>query len=92
MDIRIQLFGELALHKGGRQTLTIENGANLRTLSRMLSDKVGGQRYIGSCRIDGGELTILVNGRNIATLDGFETKLSDGDEVMLLPPQRGCCF
>ena len=36
-----------------------------------------------------GYLHILVNGRNIAFLDGSETRLSEGDVVAILPPIGG---
>ena len=32
---------------------------------------------------------ILVNGREISVLNGYETKLNDGDEVVLVPVVHG---
>ncbi|HLC00964.1 MAG TPA: MoaD/ThiS family protein [Candidatus Bathyarchaeia archaeon] len=32
---------------------------------------------------------ILVNGREISALDGLETKLEDGDELVLIPVAHG---
>lgn len=32
---------------------------------------------------------ILVNGREISVLDGLETKLSDGDEIVFVPVVHG---
>jgi MoaD family protein len=32
---------------------------------------------------------ILVNGREISVLNGFETKLSDGDEIIFVPVVHG---
>jgi len=32
---------------------------------------------------------ILVNGREVSALDGLETKLKDGDEVVLVPVVHG---
>ena len=32
---------------------------------------------------------ILVNGREISVLNGFETKLSDGDEIVFVPVFHG---
>ncbi len=32
---------------------------------------------------------ILVNGREISILEGYETKLSDGDEVVFVPVVHG---
>jgi hypothetical protein len=79
MDIKIQFRGDLVPLLGSEWILKLEEGANLRTLSRFLSDKTGGRpSYIGNYRIDGGELMILINGSNIAALDGFETKYATG--------------
>lgn len=32
---------------------------------------------------------ILVNGREISVLEGYETKLSDGDEIVFVPVVHG---
>jgi molybdopterin converting factor small subunit len=32
---------------------------------------------------------ILVNGREISVLNGFETKLNDGDEIVFVPVVHG---
>jgi sulfur-carrier protein len=32
---------------------------------------------------------VLINGREISVLDGYETKLSDGDEVVFVPVVHG---
>ena len=34
-------------------------------------------------------LTLLVNGRSIATLEGMRTRLTDGDVLAILPPVGG---
>jgi len=34
-------------------------------------------------------LRLMVNGQDIAFLDGMDTKLKDGDEVMIFPPVSG---
>lgn len=34
-------------------------------------------------------ITILVNGERIELLDGMETKLNDGDRIVILPPAAG---
>jgi molybdopterin synthase sulfur carrier subunit len=36
-----------------------------------------------------GFLQFLVNGRNIASFEGMETKLSDGDVLAIIPPVGG---
>jgi molybdopterin synthase sulfur carrier subunit len=34
-------------------------------------------------------LRLMVNGRDIAFLDGLDTELKEGDEVLILPPVSG---
>jgi MoaD family protein len=36
-----------------------------------------------------GYLSILVNGRLIGFMNGLQTKLSDGDDVFIMPPAGG---
>jgi len=36
-----------------------------------------------------GHLQILVNGLSVSTMKGLNTKLSDGDQVAILPPVGG---
>ena len=36
-----------------------------------------------------GHLQILVNGQSVSTMKGLNTKLSDGDQVAILPPVGG---
>jgi molybdopterin synthase sulfur carrier subunit len=36
-----------------------------------------------------GHLQILVNGKSITTMQGFKTKLSNGDQIAILPPVGG---
>ena len=36
-----------------------------------------------------GHLQILINGKSITTLQGFKTKLSNGDQIAILPPVGG---
>lgn len=34
-------------------------------------------------------IALLLNGRNIMALDGFKMQLSEGDELLILPPLGG---
>ena len=91
MKVKVRIFGDLTSILDRGQTIEMEEGANVRTLTRRLSEQAGIRRYgyLGRYKLDGSELAILVNGRNIALLDGVETALEDGDEVVLLPPSAG---
>ena len=55
--------------------------------------KKHGRRFIGYVYDKGGNvqsyLQFLVNGRSITTLEGFKTKLKEGDRVAIIPPVGG---
>jgi molybdopterin synthase sulfur carrier subunit len=36
-----------------------------------------------------GHLQFLVNGKSVTTMQGFKTKLNDGDQIAILPPVGG---
>ena len=80
MRVRILIFGELSHHLSRSLSLKLEEGATVRSIIRLLSERAGRN-------IEG--FTVLVNGRNIELLRGLETELMDGDLVVLLPPLSG---
>ncbi|KYH38200.1 MAG: hypothetical protein AYL28_004450 [Candidatus Bathyarchaeota archaeon B23] len=83
MRVRVLIFGEAASRLGRSLDLELDEDATVRSLMGLLAGRVG-----RPLRVDDG-LTVLVNGRNIALLDGLETRLRDGDLVVLLPPLSG---
>lgn len=91
MRVTIRFLGDLIPLLGREQTLEMEEGARVKALVRLLSSRAGASQpgYIGRYRVGGGELSILVNGRNIDTLDGVETALRDGDVIIFLPLSAG---
>ena len=91
MKINVRVFGSLAPLLGRKHTISLKEEATLKTLTNELAKKSGQTRhnYFGDFKITGGDLAILINGRNIAMLNGLNTKLSDGDEVVILPPTAG---
>jgi len=76
--------GELTLNvKGG---ISVEKmlkkiAAELPALRQSLKDKVAEELKSNAL--------IVVNGREISALDGLETKLKDGDELILIPVVHG---
>ena len=86
MEITVRVFGELTETIGSRHTVTLEEGANVGSLTRRVAAQTGQRRqgYLGEYRIGGNELAILLNGKNVELLQGLETKLRDGDEVVLM--------
>lgn len=64
------------------------------TIKDLLDDLISSRRRLKSALFDESgqikEYVILMkNRKNINSLDGLETKLSEGDEVAILPPVAG---
>jgi molybdopterin converting factor small subunit len=91
MQVRIRVFGDIASEIGGNHTLDLDEGATVGSLTKEIARKAGQRRrgYLGRYRIGGADLAILVNGRNIDLLEGLETILKDGDDVVLLIQNMG---
>ena len=91
MKVTVRVFGELTQILGRRHILELDEGVTVGTLTSRMADEAGLKRqgYLGSYKVGGSELAILVNGRNIDLLDGVRTALRDGDDIVLLPPSAG---
>jgi len=63
----------------------------LRDVVRALRDRIGAQlaRFVGAdCSLIDYSV-LLVNGRNMLSLDGWETQIHDGDELTFMVPVAG---
>ena len=91
MNVSVRIFGDLVPALGRRHNLELEEGATVGMLASHIADKAGLKRggYLGKYRVSGGDLAILVNGKNIDILEGSNTSLLDGDEIVILPPAPG---
>ena len=91
MRVTVRIFGDLIPLLGRTLTVETREVSRVESLVRKVSSRAGETRpgYIGSHKIRGKTLVILVNGRNISTLNGLDTILKDGDIVILLPPFAG---
>ncbi len=91
MKVSVRVFGKLVPVIGRKHNVELGEGATVLSLTNNIAKKAGSSRqgYLGEFRVGGGDLAVLVNGRNIALLDGVGTPLHDGDEVVILPPTAG---
>jgi MoaD family protein len=96
MKVRIMFLGELRNLTGKKE---VEIEANENETVRDLLKEVGevfGEKISKRIFDENGELSdnvrVLVNGRNILIGKGLETKLCDGDSVILMPPLAGGSF
>ncbi len=91
MKVKVRAFGDLMRLLGNESIVELEVDARLTDLVSKLAEKTGNQRrgFLGHYDVRGPDLVILLNGRNIHTLEKLVTSLKDGDVVTLLPPLVG---
>ena len=92
MKVTVKLFGEFREAAGkDRVELELPPGATCgRALRRLaeLEPEVGGLLFGPSGGVRD-HLHVFLNGRNVATLRGLETELSEGDTISFFPPIGG---
>ncbi len=91
MNVHVRIFGDLAGILGRKHIMELDQGATVAALTNRIAERAGLKRqgYLGNYKVGGDDLAVLVNGRNIHLLNGVETPLHDGDEVVILPPAAG---
>ncbi|MFH0942421.1 MAG: MoaD/ThiS family protein [Chloroflexota bacterium] len=88
MKISVLFFAQLRELAGIRQTeVTLAEGSRLVDLIQQLSRQYGSAFKREMANIAG--LRILVNGQENEVLEGPETQLKEGDNIVLLPPVAG---
>ena len=93
MKVEVKFFTSLREITGKKtDEIQLENAITVEELLTLLSYKYGKnfREYIydkkGKVQ---GFLSFLVNGKNINILEGFDTKLKQGDTIAILPPVGG---
>ena len=83
----MRIFGDLATTVGHKHVVELDEGATIQTLIRMIQERVGQTRraYLDELKIGGPDLAMMVNGKNVALLNGVHTVLSDDDDVVIMP-------
>lgn len=88
MKISVLFFAQLRELAGIRQTeVTLAEGSRLGDLIQQLSRQYGSAFKREMANLAG--LRILVNGQENEVLEGPETQLKEGDNIVLLPPVAG---
>lgn len=76
-----------------REELMLEEGSTVEGLLQKLSEKYGSRFkeyvYDEKMKSPRGNMQFLIDGRNVATLNGIKTKLYDGCQFAIVPPMRG---
>jgi molybdopterin synthase sulfur carrier subunit len=93
MKVEVKFFTSLREITGKKvDTLELQTSSTVDDLVTLLSRIYGKQfrEYIYNKKGEVQEfLSFLVNGKNINNMQGFDTKLKDGDIVAILPPVGG---
>jgi len=90
MKATVRVFGDISAIIGRRHEVELPEGATITTIAGIIGEKSGQrQGYLGEFRVGGKDLAILVNGKSIDMIDGTQTKLRDGDEVVVMQPTAG---
>lgn len=94
MKIKVRYFTTLRELSGTKEEeLEIEDGSSLAQLIEKVSLKYGGEAFNylhdkTTGRIDS-SIKFLVNGMDLRRLQGFETRLKEGDIVAVIPAIGG---
>lgn len=94
MKVTVKFFTTLRemTRKREEEIETSDTILTVKELLSYLSEKYG-RKFVDYVYDKKGEarsyLQFLINGKSITTLQGFETKLRDGDKVAIIPPVGG---
>ncbi len=92
MRVKVRFFTVLRELIGKREEdVVVRDGASVREVLDLLSERYGKEfsDYLFEEKRVREHIQILLNGANIMTLDGFETRLKDDSTLALLPPMEG---
>ncbi len=93
MPLTLKFIGALRQISGKPQAkIDFQKGLTLKTMVAKVSvempqlGKIFSDQQLGDARSNA---LVLVNGREISVLDGLETVLHDGDEIVFIPVVHG---
>ena len=93
MSLTIKFIGALR-HLSGKTQFTVhfQDGISIKQLIEKISQDMPELKHTFSdqeLNDSRSNSLILVNGREISVLEGYETKLCDGDEIVFVPVVHG---
>jgi len=91
VKVKVRAFGRLTARLGNETVVELKPNSKISDLLAMLREKTESIQKEALIRFDRTEpeLTILLNGQNIQTLNGLKTPIKDGDLILLLPAVHG---
>ena len=87
MKVNVRIFGSVVEVVGRSHSLELSKNATMNTLITKIAEKSGQPRngYLDEFKVGGADLAVILNGKNIAILNGLDTILSDKDDVVIMP-------
>jgi MoaD family protein len=92
MPLTLKFIGALRQISGKTHlTVNFQEGMSLKELVTKISQEMPQLQKTLSNQLDDSRSNalVLVNGREISVLNGLETKLNDGDEIVFIPVVHG---
>jgi len=92
MPLTLKFIGALRQISGKTQlTVNFQEGMALKDLITEISQEMPQLEKTLSDQLNDSRSNalVLINGREISVLDGLETKLNDGDEIVFVPVVHG---
>ena len=93
MKVKVRFFTKLReITKRKEEEFEVEDSLTVRHFLKILTERYGCEfeEYVWDrFGRPHGHLQFLVNGKNIRSMCGLETKLKDGDTLVILPPVGG---
>ncbi len=87
MKIKIKGYGQLKKVIGDNSVIELKDGAKIKELISVLGGKVESSKiaYLRDYKIEDSNVMVLVNGRNIHALNGYDTVLKESDLITFMP-------
>ncbi len=93
MSLTVKFIGALRHLSGKTQfTVNFQDSISIRQLIEIITQQLSGLKHTFSdqeLNDSRSNSLILVNGKEISVLNGLETKLRDGDEIVFVPVVHG---
>ncbi len=92
MPLTLKFIGALRQISGKTQlTVNFQDGLSLKSLITKISQETPQLDKTFSDQLNDSQSNalVLINGREISVLNGLETKLCDGDEIVFIPVVHG---
>ena len=90
MNVKVRVFDVLIPILGKEHLLNLKDDSTITTLINVIIENEGlDKNAVYSELFSTEDVAIILNGKNIALLEGVHTVLNDGDEVIFFPPAVG---